>query len=265
MKFSIITAVLNRADTIADCIESVRSQTLKDVEHIIIDGGSTDGTLDVIEQYADCLAKVVSEPDQGLFFAVNKGLRLATGEVVGILNADDMYASPEVLSLVAQKLSETGAATCYGDLLYVQPGDTSRVVRYWRSGTVRRWSFRLGWMPPHPTFFVRRHVYERSGLFNTDFRIAADYELMLRFLEKHRVSTAYVPEVLVKMRTGGQSNGRWRNMPRKSAEDYLARKVNGLRPRAVTILLKNLRKLPQFVRGYYSASQGGAAHWYPAL
>ena len=247
LNISIITAVYNGAATIRDCIESVRSQRHR-VEHIIIDGGSTDGTREIIESYRHCLARVVSEPDRGIFDAMNKGIALATGEVIGILNADDFYVRPEVLAKVAGVFADKNIDSCYGDLVYIDPADPGRVIRYWRSGSYHDRRFYQGWMPPHPTFFVRKEVYEAFGKFNPALGSAADYELMLRFLAKHRVSTAYIPEVLVKMRTGGMSNFSLKNRLRANRMDRMAWRVNRLKPLPWTIMMKPISKIPQYFR-----------------
>ncbi len=256
MKVSIITAALNRVGTIEECVGSVTDQSHADIEHIVVDGGSTDGTLNVIRRHEARIARWTSEPDRGIYDALNKGVRMATGDIIGVLNADDFYADRRVIEDVVCAFERTGSDSCYGDLVYVYSHDTDRVIRYWVSGEYRPGSFRSrGWMPPHPTLFVRRRVYERFGLFkDADFRIAADYELMLRFIERYRVSTHYIPRVLVKMRMGGVSNRSVRDMLRKSYEDYRAWRLNGLRPSLFTITMKNLRKLPQFLRRYDPSS-----------
>lgn len=245
MRVSVVTAVLNRADTLAECLESVRAQTHADVEHVIVDGGSTDGTLALLERTDSTRVRWQSAKDGGLYEAVNKGIRLATGDVVGVLGADDVYAGPDTLAHVVAAL-EPDVASCYGDLVYVGD-DGRRVVRSWVSSPFRPGRFMRGWMPPHPTFFVRRDVYGRLGAYDTRFRIAADYELMLRYLERARISTRYLPEVLVRMRVGGTSN-RPANLIRKSAEDCLALLKNGYYAGApITVALKNVRKLPQLL------------------
>ncbi len=173
---SIITAVYNAAGTIKDCIESVRSQGIT-VEHIIIDGGSTDGTLEIIEQYKGCLGKFLTEPDKGVYDAMNKGLRFATGDIIGILNGDDFYANKNTLSKVMAAFTETQQDSCYGDLIYVDAVNTDKILRYWRSGSYNYRRFFWGWMPPHPTFFVKKNIYKQYGYFNLNLGTAADYEL----------------------------------------------------------------------------------------
>ena len=249
MKVSIITAVFNGSETIEDCVKSVASQTYPDVEHIIIDGNSTDGTLDVINRYKDKIARIVSEPDKGIYDALNKGIQLATGEVIGLLHSDDFYAHDRVIEKVADIFMKYNIDSCYGDLQYVDKNNPDKVIRYWKSSQYRHGKFKYGWMPPHSTFFVKKEIYNKYGYFNTNFKIAADYELMLRFLEKHKISTYYTPEVFIKMRIGGTSNRNIKNLIIKSNEDYRAWKVNNLNGGFYTILLKNLCKIPQFFKG----------------
>lgn len=248
MKISIITATRNSAATVEDAILSVASQTYADVEHIVVDGNSCDGTLELVFRHEGRIAKLVSEPDHGIYDAMNKGISLATGEVIGILNSDDFYAHPFVLEKVARLFSDEGLDTSYGDLVYVDPRDVRRVTRYWRAGVHRPHSFYLGWMPPHPTFFVRRRVYERCGTFNLSLGTAADYELTLRFLLKYGVSTAYIPEVLVKMRAGGASNASLKSRLRTVRMADLSWRVNDLRPLPWTLSFRLLSKIVQYVR-----------------
>jgi glycosyltransferase len=225
-----------------------KSEACINVEHLILDGASTDGTLKQIEKHVKHVAKVVSEPDRGFYDAINKAIALADGDVIGTLNADDAYADENVLVDVARAFETTGAEAVYGDLVYVSQKDTARVVRHWRSGSYRPGAFRSrGWMPPHPTFFVRREIYERLGGFDLRLTLAADYELMLRLVHRHRIRLAYLPRVLVKMRMGGMTNRSLGEVARKTAEDYRAWRLNRLTPSAWTIFLKNVRKVPQFV------------------
>jgi glycosyltransferase involved in cell wall biosynthesis len=218
------------------------------MEHLVVDGGSNDGTLDIIRAYDGRISKWISEPDKGIYDAMNKGIRLSSGDVIGFLQSDDVYAHERVVENVVEAFRRFEVDSVYGDLQYVHKRDLNKVVRNWKASVYREGRFKSGWMPPHPTFFVKRMVYDRFGYFNTNFRIAADYELMLRFLEKHKISTHYIPEVLVKMRVGGASNGSVKNMLVKSYEDYRAWKVNGLKRSFFTIPLKNLSKVPQFLQ-----------------
>ena len=246
MKFSIITAVLNGSNTIHDTLESILGQSYKNIEHVIIDGGSTDQTLDILKRYENRTTRIISEPDKGIYDALNKGIQLSSGDIIGILNGDDFYAHDQVLNRVADVFENQKVDSCYGDLQYVNRDNTSRIIRQWRSSGYKPGKFSYGWMPPHPTFFVKKDIYERFGYFNTNFKIAADYELMLRFLEKFRISTHHIPEVLIKMRVGGVSNKNLRNMLLKSCEDCKAWKVNDLKGRFYTVLFKNVSKIPQF-------------------
>jgi len=247
LKVSIITAVLNNFKTLECCIISVLSQLYRNIEHIIIDGGSSDGTLDVIKEYKEEISYWVSEQDNGIYDAMNKGIRAATGDVIGILNSDDVYTDEFVIENIVKCLSEDNVPTCYGDLVYVDQNDPSKIVRVWKSCDFSKEKFKRGWMPPHPTFFVKKHVYEQYGVFNLDFPLAADYELMLRFLYKYNVSTAYVPKVLVKMRTGGTCRPGFLNTPKNVIENYKAWKINELNPNPVTFLLKPLSKAFQYI------------------
>lgn len=246
MKLSIITATYNSAATVRDTLHSVGCQHHPAVEHIIVDGGSRDDTLGIVAGFPH-VAKVVSGKDKGIYDAMNKGIGLATGEVIGILNSDDVYFDDQVLSDVAAAFADPGIMTVYGDLQYVDAADLQKVRRSWISGPFRPKNFYYGWMPPHPTFFVRRDVYERAGLFNLGLRSAADYELMLRILLKHAISAHYIPRILVKMRTGGMSNASLFNRLRANKEDRLAWKLNGLQPYFFTLYLKPLRKIHQFI------------------
>jgi len=247
LRVSIITVVHNNRATMEDCVENVLSQSYKEIEYIVVDGGSNDGTIDVIQAYRERISHWVSEPDQGIYDAMNKGIRMATGEVIGFLHSSDVYAHPKVIEEVVQVFEDSNVSSVYGDLQYVDKENLNRVIRNWKSSPYRHGKFKLGWMPPHPTFFVRKEIYEKYGYFNTHFRIAGDYELMLRFLERYRISAAYIPEVLVKMRWGGISNGGVKNILIKSYEDYRAWGMNDLNGRVHTILFKNLSKIPQFL------------------
>lgn len=245
MLVSIITVSHNAVATIRDTLESVASQQGVEVEHIIQDGGSTDGTAAIVAQYPGVFWQ--SEADQGLYDAMNKGIARAKGDIIGILNADDFYSDAHILAMVVEAFHTPSIQAVYGDLDYVDARDTDRVVRRWRSGAFRQKAFLYGWMPPHPTFFVRKQVYAQYGTFNLQFCQAADYELMLRLLYKHKIRVFYLPYVLVKMRSGGISNASWRHRLRANREDQLAWKVNGLKPYFFTRMLKPLRKLGQFI------------------
>ena len=246
MKISVITATYNSSATVSDTLTSVRQQDHPDIEHIIIDGGSADDTARIVAGFPH-VAKWVSEKDNGLYDAMNKGIRLASGEIIGILNSDDVYVDGSVLSEVARAFEDVSVMTVFADLQYVYPDDLNRVKRTWITGPLKKRSFYYGWMPPHPTFFVRKEVYQQAGVFNTDLRSAADYEIMLRILVKLGLSSRYIPRVIVKMRAGGVSNNSLRNRIRANREDRLAWKINHLKPYFFTLYLKPLRKISQFI------------------
>ncbi|WP_243751599.1 glycosyltransferase family 2 protein [Niastella caeni] len=245
MKISIITATYNSAATVRDTLACIASQEYPNIEHLVVDGLSKDNTLDIVKEFPH-VAYVISEKDKGIYDAMNKGVKLATGDIIGILNSDDFYTGPTTLSKVAEAFEDPAVEAVYGDLQYVNATNVHLVTRTWKSGTFRKRSLYYGWMPPHPTFFVRRHIYEKCGLFNTTLRSAADYELMLRVLVKFDARVQYIPEVLVKMRTGGMSNASLKNRFRANKEDAMAWKLNNLKPYFFTMWLKPLRKVLQF-------------------
>lgn len=246
MKISIITVVYNGEKTIRDTLESVVNQTYPDVEYIIIDGNSDDSTLQIIQSYGDQIHHLVSEPDQGIYDAMNKGIKIASGEVVGLLNADDVYADGNVLAEVARKFTETQADAVYGDLVYVAQDDLTQVRRTWKAGQYRVGDFLWGWMPPHPAFFLKRDYYEKYGSFRLDMRSAADYELMLRMIHKNGAKLSYIQKTLVRMRVGGVSNSTLRNRWIANRNDLRAWKVNDINPHPFTVVLKPIRKILQF-------------------
>lgn len=243
---SIITVCFNSEKTIHSTLESVATQDYSSIEHIIIDGKSSDQTLNIVLQFPH-VQKIVSEKDKGIYNAMNKGIKMATGDIIGILNSDDFYTGPEVISQVVKKLTENNHDSLYADLLYVDSVNTSKKIRTWKAGAYQRNKFLYGWMPPHPTFFVRRSVYEQFGTFNEQLRSAADYELMLRFLYKNNISVTYLPATIVKMRAGGNSNASLSNRFRANREDRKAWDLNAMKPYFFTTWLKPLRKLTQFI------------------
>jgi len=246
VKISIITIAYNSQETIEDTIKSVVNQTYSNIEYIIIDGGSKDNTLSIINKYKDKISTIVSEPDKGIYDAMNKGVEKATGDLVGILNSDDFYANETVIEKIASKIKDYDSI--YADLVYVDRENTDKVTRYWKAGTYKEGAFTNGWMPPHPTFFVKKSIYNRFGTYNLKLKSAADYELMLRFLHKEKISTTYLPEVITKMRVGGQSNVTLSNRLKANKEDQLAWEINGLKPNFYTLYLKPLRKVGQFIK-----------------
>lgn len=245
-KISIITPVLNNLGTLRDCIGSVQEQTIA-AQHIFIDGVSTDGSLELIKELAPKDSIIVSEPDRSEYDAMNKGLALADGDIVGVLNADDFYAHDKVLEKVLSIFLDPEVGACYGDLVYVDQSDTSNVKRYWKAKSYRKERFYSGWMPPHPTFFLRRELLAKYSYYRLDFSSAADYEFMLRYLLKYQVKAKYIPEVLVKMRIGGKSNLSLKQRLIANRFDRKAWEVNGLKPSPWTLILKPLSKIGQYL------------------
>lgn len=247
MKVSIITITYNSAATLRDTIESVLQQSYPSIEYIIKDGGSTDDTLAIARSYGDKI-KLIFQPDKGIYDAMNQGLAAATGDVIGLLNSDDFYADNTVIQEVVNKFKTTSADSLYGDLQYVDANDTSKITRYWQAGEYNRLNFLKGWMPPHPTFFVKREIYKKFGFFKPEFKSAGDYEMMLRLLYKHQISAAYLPKVLIKMRAGGVSNVSFKNRLRANQEDRQAWKINDIQPKWFTLYAKPLSKVLQWVK-----------------
>jgi len=259
MKVSIITVCYNSEDTIGDTIKSVASQSYPNIEYIIVDGGSTDQTINIVKSWGDRVNIFISEPDRGIYDAMNKGIMQATGEIIGVLNSDDVFEANSVIAEIAQVFEDNAACQCvYGDLLYVSSQDMNKVLRYWESGNFTKNCFYYGWMPPHPTFYVRRSVFDRFGYYLAELQVAADYEFMLRILGKHQQPVEYIKKVLVRMRAGGVSNKSIVNRRRSFQENYTAWRVNELKPYPFTIPLKILRKLGQYVkRGHIRMADGG--------
>jgi len=250
MKISIITVCFNAADTLGDTLDSVAAQNYSNVEHIIVDGGSVDATEEVVNNKGWRVAVWRSESDRGVYDGMNKGLLLASGEVIGFLNADDVYIHSDVLARVAATLADPVIDACYANLVYVERKQTSRVVRHWTSQNYTPGLFEKGWMPAHPTFFVRKSVYERLGGFNLRYRLQSDFDLALRFIGIHKIKTRYIPEVWVRMRMGGMSNNSIRNVIRGNIEAYLSCRANGLNVPPWFILNKVFSRLPQFVKAH---------------
>lgn len=252
MKVSIITITYNSAATVEDTIRSVVMQDYPDIEYLIIDGKSKDNTLAIVDKYKEGISKIVSEKDKGLYDALNKGIRHASGEIIGMLHSDDLYAHEQVISHVVETFRKNPEAQgVYADLVFVNRNDTNKVMRTWESGTYREGDFLKGWMPPHPTFFVRKECYENFGTFNTDLKLSADYELMLRLIHKNNIRLAYLNEVIVKMRMGGVSNVSFFVKLKANLEDKMAWRMNGVKPRMTTLLMKPLRKIGQYFKRAY--------------
>lgn len=239
MKISIITVTKNNKAGLLRAIESVRSQTYKNVEHIIIDGGSTDGSAEAIYNL-----QFVSEADAGIYDAINKGIKLATGDVIGLLHSDDFFADANVLAHVADAFEKNEVDSVYGDLLYINKKGLNH--RVWKSGHYNNDKILNGWMPPHPTLFIRKEIFDKYGLYRTDMKIASDYEMILRLFYKFQITTHYLPITTYCMTIGGASNRSLRNIIIKSSEDYKAIKIHGLPYPIKTLMLKNLSKIPQF-------------------
>ncbi len=246
MKISVVTAVWNRRATIAASMTSTQAQGWPDREHLIQDGGSTDGTLEIVRELADHRTALVSASDDGIYDAINRGITRASGDVIGLMHSDDFFAHDRVLDRVAEALSDPAVDGVYGDLDYVSAADPARVIRHWRSGPYTPGKLRRGWMPPHPTLYLRREVFETWGLYDTSLRIAADYDAMLRYLTRGEIRLAYIPEVLVKMRVGGESNRSLGRILRKSREDLTAVRRNGVGG-VDTLAMKNVSKIGQFI------------------
>jgi glycosyltransferase involved in cell wall biosynthesis len=246
MKVSIITVAFNAADTIADALRSVEEQKHPDIEHLIIDGGSSDGTQELVRNWGGEERRMISEADEGLYDAMNKGLRMASGELVGVLNADDLLEDDRVIEDLVEAFERTAADAFYGDLVYVDKKDTDRVTRRWKAGPYRPGRFLKGWMPPHPTFYARTTLFRTYGGYRTALSSSADYELMLRMVHKHGARLSYLRRTMVRMRVGGKSNVSLKNRIRANMEDRKAWRMNGLRPPFYTLWMKPLRKLFQF-------------------
>ncbi len=245
MKLSIITAVFNNFKYIGNCIESVLSQTYNPIEYIVIDGGSTDGTLKLIEKYKPQLSYFISEPDGGIYDALNKGIKIASGDIIGILHSDDLFANCDVLKTVADTFSETYADVLYGDLLYVDKNAPLKIIRYWKSKPYNDRLLKKGWMPPHPTLFLKKEVVKSVGYFNINYKISADYDYILRVFRTPGLKLKYLPVTISHMRTGGLSNRSIKNILLKSKEDYRIikeHKIGGI----ITLIMKNFSKIIQF-------------------
>ncbi|MFP5470305.1 MAG: glycosyltransferase family 2 protein [Bacteroidia bacterium] len=246
MKISIITVCYNSAKTIEDTIQSVLSQDYQNIEYIIVDGASKDDTLQIVKKYKDKISHIISELDKGIYDAMNKGIALATGDVIGILNSDDVLADSTILSSIANAFNDKTIDATYGNLVYVQTDNLNKITRTWKSKPYKEGDFLKGWMPPHPTFYAKKSCYGKLGTYNLQLTSAADYELMLRFIHKHKINIAYIPKTLVKMRVGGKSNITLKNRLKANQEDRQAWKINELKPHFYTLFFKPLSKLGQF-------------------
>lgn len=247
MKVSIITATYNSEKTIKDTILSLESQDYDDIEFIIIDGGSKDNTLAVAQEHSSRISKIISEPDKGIYDALNKGILHSTGDIVGFLHSDDVFTYPSAVSDIVNSFSNNNVDAVYSDLNYVSQKNMNKVVRKWHSGVFDIRKLKFGWMPPHPTFYMKKKKYDEWGAFDISYRISADYDSLLRYLYVHKASVFYLPKVLISMRVGGESNRSLSNIIKKSKEDIDVIKKNGLFW-PVVLICKNLSKLPQFIK-----------------
>jgi len=246
MKVSIITATFNSEKSIQRTIDSVAGQDYKNIEHIIIDGGSTDMTISIIQSNSNLISTFISEKDKGIYDALNKGIKLATGDIIGFLNSDDVFTNMHVISKVANCFQVKGCDVLYGNLIYQSKDDTNRkTIRYWKSNKFHPDCLKYGWMPPHPTVYCKKEVYNQYGQYDEKFKISADYDYILRIFKEPVIKKTYLPVVMVKMDVGGISNGSAKGIFKKSREDYMAIRQNNAGG-FYTIIFKNLRKIIQF-------------------
>lgn len=248
MKISLITATYNSASSIASAITSLKQQNFQNVEWIIVDGASKDETVTIIKNGFNGNLKITSEKDSGIYDALNKGIAMATGDIVGFMHSDDFLASNDILSKIITVFQEKKVDGVYGDLQYVDKENTSKIIRYWKSKAFTPKLLNQGWMPAHPTLFLKKEVYEKHGLFNLDYKIAADYDFMLRIFKEPDLKFKYLPEVITKMRVGGASNRSLKNIKLKSSEDLRALRANGIKNPYLVLAQKNFSKLGQFVK-----------------
>ena len=246
MKITIVTVTYNSEKYLSHCIDSIQSQTYKNIEHIIVDGNSTDNTVKIIKQYGEKISKWISEPDRGMYDAINKGIAMATGEVIGVLNSDDMLYSNDVIENIVKTFKEQKVDSVYGDLQYVDQEVTSRVFRTWRGKSYDRNLFKRGWMPGHPTFYIKKSLIDTYGGYENHYFTAADYEFMARYLFRHKISSFYMPKLIAKMRRGGASNNNIYHRFRANRRDYLAMKKNLIPMPFLVSILKPLIKVHQY-------------------
>lgn len=246
MKVSVITVVHNNEKNIKGCMESVNFQVYDNIEHIIIDGKSTDNTLQIIKENKNPRIKLVSEKDSGIYDAMNKGIQLSSGQIVGFLNSDDLFYDKNAIENIVKVFKEENVDSCYGDLVYVDKDNTEKIIRYWKSNDFRISLFKKGWHPPHPTFYVKKEIFEKYGFFDLKYKIAADYALMLKLLLKEKISTFYIPEVIVKMRVGGTSNNSINNIILANYECYRAWKDMDIDVSPMLVIRKPFGKIFQY-------------------
>ncbi|WP_372755436.1 glycosyltransferase family 2 protein [Labilibaculum sp.] len=248
MEVTIITATYNSERYIVDCVESINNQEYPNITQVIIDGVSTDKTLELAKNIPNRITSIISEKDKGIYDAMNKGIHNANGSIVGILNSDDFYASQDVIAKVVSLFEKTGCDAVYGNLDFVDAEKTDKVIRHWNSKAYKTGGFQKGWHPPHPTFFVKKEIYEKYGVFNTSLNVSADFELMLRFIEKHRIHVEYLDETLVKMRYGGESTGSLSKIIEGNRNVMKAFKINGISVSPFYPIVRLLPKIKQFIK-----------------
>ena len=251
MKVSVITVTWNSGATLRDTLESVLRQTYLDIEHIIVDGGSTDNTMELVREYEPRYhgrLRYVSEPDKGIYDAMNKGIRMATGDIIGILNSDDFYTSSDIVEILAGELKENHVDAVYGDIHYVDGKDLDKSIRYYSSAGFRRWKLLLGFMPAHPSFYCRKETYERFGLFRTSYKVAADFENLLRLIYVGKISIKYIPKDCVTMRIGGASTSGWASHKRIMADHVRAYRENHVHSNALLDSLRYVYKVAEIVK-----------------
>ncbi len=247
MKISIITATYNSEKNISTCLQSVAGQTYKNIEHIIVDGGSTDKTMEIVKAFPS-VTKYISEPDKGIYDALNKGVKMATNDVIGFLHSDDSMGSTDIIQKIAELFSQKNIQGVYGDLVFVHSENPDKIVRTWKSNRFDRKNIKYGWMPPHPTLYLRKEVYQKHGPFDISFKIAGDYNFMVSVMKDKEINLEYLPEIITKMRMGGVSTGSLKDILTKSKEDIRALRNNGFKFPFLILAAKNLRKLPQLLK-----------------
>lgn len=248
MKVSIITATYNSKKNITNCLESVANQSYKNIEHIIIDGDSSDKTMEVVKS-SPSVSKYISEPDKGIYDALNKGIIMASGDIVGFLHSDDLLGNNNIINDIAKIFKENSKVNgVFGDLVFVSAGNTNKIVRYWKSKPFKRKNVKFAWMPPHPTLFLRKEVYEKHGLFDISYKCAGDYDFMLRVMLDKEITLEYLPTVITRMRIGGTSTGSAKGILIKKQEDIKALRANGFKFPFTIVFFKNIRKLPQLLK-----------------
>lgn len=252
MKVSIITASYNSEKTIRKAIQSVISQTYKDIEYIIVDGASSDNTLNIVHEYQDKISTIISEKDSGIYHAFNKGIEIASGDIVGFLNSDDCFANEHVIEEIVLHFKKTNCDVVYGDLIYQKEEQN---IRHWKSNHFKEKSLKYGWMPPHPTLYCKKHIYHKFGAFDQRFKISADYDFILRIFSSKEIKPEYLGKVMIHMNLGGISNGTLKGLLNKYKEDCIALRKNGIKLMLPTLAVKNIRKIYQYYRGRKNSSR----------